>query len=259
MQKKWQCKIASSLGGGFAGTPNERWGTIDYTNQDDSTCFFGLYGLPDFYTLWRHKGKKAILWAGSDIRNFINGYWISEKGDIRLSPRPLAEWIQRNCENYVENKVEYDALKKWGIESKIVPSFLGNVDDFQPQELSKELRYYSSVSNNDFKLYGWDKINKIAEQNPDIKYYLYGNIIPWEAPKNVIVRGRISQEEMNDEIKNMTGAIRMTEFDGCSELIIKSVLWGQKPISLIEYPFLDAENPREELLLVLNKYPWNQR
>lgn len=264
MQEKWQCRIAPSLGGEFAGTPYEAWGALSYqkNNRDghnDPVVFFGLYGLPDFYELWRRKGKKAILWAGSDIRHFINGYFLEDNGEIRLSPRPLAEWIRRNCESYVENKIEYDALKKWGIESKIVPSFLGNVDDFQPQELGEELRYYSSVSNNDFLLYGWDKINKIAEQNPDTKYYLYGNTIPWEAPKNVIVRGRISQEEMNDEIKSMTGAIRMTEFDGCSELIIKSVLWGQKPISLIEYPFLAAENSREELLLVLNKYPWNQR
>ena len=250
--QKWQCKIAPSLGGGFAGTPASAWGTKEYTNQEEPAVFVGLYGLPDFYTLWRHKGRKAIFWCGSDIRHFINGYWLSEKGDIRLSPRPLAEWIQRNCESYVENQPEYDALKKWGIESKIVPSFLGDVNDFQPQELSKELRYYSSVSNNDFKLYGWDKINEIAEKNPDTKYFLYGNTISWEAPKNVMVRGRMSQEEMDNEIKSMTGAIRMTEFDGFSEIIAKSILWGQKPISLIPYNYT-----REELLKVLNKYPWN--
>mgnify|MGYP001588646018 CR=1 FL=1 len=253
----WQVKIAPSLGGGFAGVPASAWGTVDYTNQEDPTCFFGLYGLPDFYTLWRHAGEKHILWAGSDIRHFINGYWLDEKGTIKISPKPLAVWIQKNCESYVENQVEYEALKKWGIESKIVPSFLGNTDDFTPQEISPEKRYYSSVSGNDFLLYGWDKINKIAEQNPDTKYYLYGNTVPWEAPPNVIVRSRVSQEEMNEEAKSMTGAIRMTEFEGCSELIVKSVLWGQKPISLIEYPFLEAENPREELLKIINRYPWN--
>ena len=123
--QKWQHRIAPSLGDGFAGTPAIAWGTKEYINQEEPAVFMGLYGLPDFYTLWRHKGRKAIFWCGSDIRHFINGYWLSEKGDIRLSPRPLAEWIQRNCESYVENGVEYDALKKWGIESKIVPSFLG--------------------------------------------------------------------------------------------------------------------------------------
>ena len=262
MQKWWYCRTAPSLGAGFAGDALSAWGTPPYEPEkhiNENVCFFGLYGLPDFYTLWRHKGKKAILWAGSDIRHFINGYWLSEKGDIRLSPRPLAEWIQKNCESYVENGIEYDALVKWGIESKIIPSFLGNIDDFKPQEIDKELRYYSSVSGNDFKLYGWDKINQIAKQNPDTKYYLYGNTIPWEAPQNVIMRGRISQKEMDNEIKSMTGAIRMTEFDGCSELIVKSVLWGQKPISMIYYPFLVSNDPREELLSVLNKFPWNNK
>lgn len=257
---RWKIRKASSLGGGFSGTPEECWGVEEYTGEILDDCvFMGLYGLPDFYVLWRHKGRKAILWCGSDIQHFVDGYWLDEKGSIRLSARPLAMWIIKNCESYVENQVEHDALKKLGIKSKIVPSFLGKVDDFKPQKLDKELRYYSSVSSNDFSLYGWDKINKLAEENPHIKYYLYGNTVDWEAPKNVIVRGRVPMEVMDEETKTMTGAIRMTEMDGASELIIKSVLWGQKPISLIHYTFLESQNPREELLLILNKFPWNQK
>ena len=158
------------------------------------------------------------------------------------------------CENWVENEVEAKALKKLGIDTKICPSFLGDVEDYPIQEIYQKPRYYSSVSSNDFKLYGWDKINKIAKKNPDIKYYLYGNTVDWPAPENIIVRGRISQEEMNQETKNMTGAIRMTEFEGFSEIIAKSILWGQKPISLIKYDY-----DREQLLKVLNCFPWNQK
>ena len=82
MQKIWQCRIAPSLGGGFAGTPNKNWGTCDYKDNKTPTIFFGLYGLPDFYALWRHKGRRAILWAGSDIIHFLNGYWLERKGAI---------------------------------------------------------------------------------------------------------------------------------------------------------------------------------
>ena len=255
MQEKWYCRWAPSLGGGFAGTPEECWGVEKYNpdlHLNENVVFCGLYGLPDFYALWKHKGRKAIWWAGSDIRHFINGYWLDDKGEIRFAPRSLAEWIIKNCESWVENKAEYDALKKFGIKSKMVPSFLGDVNKFKPQKLNKELRYYSSVSGNDFKLYGWDKINKIAKKNPHITYYLYGNTIPWKAPKNVIVRGRMSQNEMDEEIKTMTGAICMVKFSGASEIVIKSILYGQTPITLIEYPY-----DRNKLLRIVNRYPWN--
>ena len=233
-----KCRTAPSLGGGFAGTPEQVWGTPPYYPETDlkKPCvFFGLYGLPDFYALWRHKGKRWILWAGSDIRHFTHGYWLDDKGNVKIGVEPLARWINENCESWVENTVEYEALKKVGIESKICPSFLGDVNDYQPQSIEEKPRYYSSVSGNDFKLYGWDKINKIAEQNPEIEYHLYGGTIPWKASPNVIVKGRVPPEQMNEEIKSMTGAIRMTKFDGFSELIAKSILWGQKPISLIPY------------------------
>ena len=76
---------------------------------------------------------------------------------------------------------------------------------------------------------------------------------------------------MNEEIQKMQGALRLTEFDGFSEIIAKSLLWGQWPISLIFYPntlriesigaLKDLKEPnikgREWLLSVVNKYPWN--
>lgn len=251
---QWQCRTAPSLGNGFAGTPNKVWGTKDYKDVNKPTVFFGLYGLPDFFTLWRHNGKKAILWAGSDIRHFVNGYWLEDGGKIRIKPKPLAKWINKNCENWVENEAEYKMLKKYGIISKICPSFLGDVNKFKPQKISKELRYYSSVSGNDFKLYGWDKINKIAKKNPHIKYYLYGNTKEWKAPKNVIVRGRMSQKEMDNEIKSMTGAIRLVKFEGFSEIVCKAYLWGQEVISEILYSYT-----RKSLLKIINKYPWNTK
>lgn len=260
MEVNWKCRYAPSLGN-LEGTVIDAWGTPIYNpmnigEEDLPVVFFGLYGLNDFYALWRHKGRKAILWAGSDIRHFRDFYWLDDKGDFRIPSTSLALWINKYCESWVENDVEYNALKSMGIESKICPSFMGDVNDFTPQNIDKNKRYFSSVSGNDFKLYGWDKLNAIAEANPDTEYHLYGNTVDWEAPKNVVVHGRVTKEEMNKEAKSMTGCIRLVEFEGCSEILVKSVLWGQKPISLIDYPFLHSENPREELLKTLNKYPW---
>lgn len=274
--KKWKCRVAPSLGGGFEGTPESAWGTEEYEmDLAEPTVFFGLYGLPDFYTLWRHKGKKAILWAGSDITNFINGYWMDDKGSIKIGSTPLATWINKNVDNYVENEVEQVALAKLGVESVVIPSFFGNVDDFPiSYKPSTKIRLYTSISGDDFKLYGWDKIENLAEQNPSVEFHCYGNTKLFDSffyLSNIFVHGRVLKEQMNEEIKEMTGALRLTEFDGFSEIIAKSLLWGQWPVSLIEYPHtLKPENidmlalarepnikGREWLLSVVNKYPWN--
>lgn len=272
--QQWQCRIAPSLGDGFAGSPNEVWGTKDYTNDTDPTVFFGLYGLPDFYALWRHKGRKAILWCGSDINHFKNGYWLDQKGEICLDYIPLAEWINKNCENYVENEVEQEALADCFIGSKVVPSFLGNVNDY-PLSFKPGNKVYTSVSGDDFKLYGWDKIGDLANKYHDVEFHLYGNRekIEINGHHNVFIHGRVSQEQMNKEIKGMQGALRLTEFDGASELIVKAMLCGQYAFSFIEYPGVfrvdklnlltslkDANiEGRDWWLKNLNQYPWNAK
>lgn len=275
MQEKWQCKIAPSLGDGFDGTPNQCWGTKDYVSDEEPTIFFGMYGFPDFINLWKHKGKKAILWCGSDIQHFLNGYWLDTEGKIRLRPYELAPWIDTYCENYVENDKEQSALRSVGIRSKVIPSFLGDYKKYQV-EFKPGNKLYTSVSGNDFKLYGWDKIPELAYNNPDIEFHLYGNTIPClcinhiELP-NIVMHGRVPMEQMNKEIKEMQGALRLTEFDGFSEILAKSVLMGQWPVSLIEYPnmlklseisqILDKKEPniegRNYYLDKINKYIWN--
>lgn len=248
-------RIAPSLGGGFAGTPEEVWGVelLDENDFDSPCVFFGLYGLPDFYRLWRHKGKKYVLFAGSDIRHFTNGYWLNDTGTIRIDAQPLAEWINLNCESYVENGVEHEALMVYNIESKIVPSFLGNVDDyqveFQPEERPK---VYLSVSGDNFEMYGWSLVEEIADRC-GVDFHLYGNKKEWTTKRsNVFVHGRVPQEQMNKEVKGMQCGLRTLDFDGFSEILAKSILWGQYPISYISYPCVDTFKSKEDLIEKLN-------
>lgn len=279
--QRWQIRTAPSLGGGFAGTPEEVWGVSPCLDIEKPTVFFGLYGLPDFYTLWRHKGPKAILWAGSDIRHFVNGYWLDDKGHIRLEPRPLAEWINKNCENYVENGVEHEALMTFGIESKIIPSFLGDIKDYEVTFVPNQRpKVYLSVSGDNFAMYGWELIEMIADKC-NVDFHLYGNRGHWVSQhSNVFVHGRIPQDVMDKEIKDMQCGLRTLEFDGFSEILAKSILWGQYPISYIAYPEVENFKTADELIKLLNnlytktgpnvrareyyinnlnKYPWNSK
>ena len=271
---------APSLGGGFEGTPEKVWGVKKYNPKkhiNEPVVFCGLYGLKDFMALNSHKGKKYVWFAGSDIRHLINGYFLDESGKIKINPKPLAKWINEYCESWCENKVEYEALKKIGIKSKVCPSFLGNIKNYQPN-YKQGNKVYLSCSGDDFKLYKWDLIEKIANKVSEVQFYLYGSN-KWKTKhKNVIIRGRVDKKVMNEEIKNMQAGFRPLNFDGASEIIIKSSLWGHHTISKIKYPFVDTYKTQKDLIKLfknlpnkklpnlkarnwflknLNYYPWN--
>lgn len=261
--------------GTFENSPEKIWGVKEYKDDSKPTVFCGLYSLNDFIKLWRHKGKRYVWWCGTDITRFLNGYWLDEQGLIRVEVEPLAKWINKYCESWVENDVEKEALEQKGIKCNVCPSFLGDVKEFKvAYKYSDKPKLYTSVSGNDFKLYGWDKIDALAKDNRGVEFHLYGNSKPWKSKyPNVIVHGRVPKEQFNKEIKKMQGGLRLTEFDGFSEIIAKSVLMGQYPVSLIPYPFtLDTQDiyllkhmiepnidGRDYYLKEINKYPWSKQ
>ena len=249
-----QCKIAPSLGE-LEGNANDVWGTSNYDNQNSDTVFFGLYGLNDFHSVWRHKGKKYILWAGSDIVHFMNGYWLDEMGSIRVSCEPLAQWLEENAESWVENEVQKGMLEEVGVTARVNQSFMGNVKDY-PVSFTPNPRpqVYVSVSGDNFDMYGWNTIEHIADQC-DVDFHLYGNRGKWESKhSNVFVHGRVPKEVMNEEVKHMQCGLRLCMPDGFSEILAKSVLWGQWPItwSSYKYPHILGANGQKELIRLLN-------
>lgn len=260
--QKWQCRISNTLGGGFAGTPNKVWGTKDYKNDKDASVFFGLYGLPDLMAVRAHKGRKAILWAGTDVTYLLNGFWLDDKGEFRMNPKVVGAYLNRVAENWCENELERAELKSVGIEAKVCPSYLGDVRKIKPSYRdSKYPKAYISVSGDDFKAYGWDKLHHIASMNPDITFYCYGNRAPFKSTlKNIVVRGRVSQKQMDKEIKGMHYALRLNQHDGFSEIVAKAVLMEHHVISAIKYDFLKLgrKRARQWLLANVNKYPWNK-
>lgn len=270
-QIQWQCRWSPTLGS-LERTHQEVWGTDEYTDQERPTVFFGLYSLTDFFALWKHKGERHVLWAGSDILRLKPGYWLDDKGEITLDSKPLCYWLNKNCTNWCENDVEAKALAECGIHAKVQPSFLGDIEDF-PISFKPGNKVYASVSGDNFEMYGWDKIEELAWNNPGLSFHLYGNTVVWtpKAP-NITVHGRVTKERMNAEISDMQCGLRMTEFDGFSEITAKSVLMGQWPVSLIEYPHILKPGELSEILKktepniegrdyyrkTLNNYPWNK-
>ena len=278
---KFYYRWASSLGD-LEDSPENIWGVKKWhwwRNRNDTTVFCGMYDLRDYLALLWHNGKKYCWWAGSDIRNLQDEFlfndgklkWFSQRFQ---GFRGLLFKVLDTAEHWVENEAEFWALKHMGIDSQICPSFLGDVKKFQVCfEPSNRPKVYTSVSGDKFDLYKWNEIVELADKYSEIEFHLYGNTKPFSyisEGNNVFVHGRVSKEQMNVEIKEMQGALRLLPLEGFSEIIAKSVLMGQWPISAIKYPFTlsveelgtlkDKREPnlegRKYYVEKLNSYPW---
>lgn len=253
------CRWAPSLGE-LEATHQEIWGTKDYVyseDRDKPTVFFGLYDLRDYFSLWRHRGKKWILWAGSDISNFVQGFVFND-GKLRLISKTFrGNWwvklILKKAEHWVENDREAQALRRQGVKvTGICPSFLGDINKFKVNYFQKKpANVYISCGKNRQLEYGFGIVERIASKLPNIIFHLYGD--SWKTEnKNVIVHGRVPKEQMNREIENMQLGLRLNEFDGFSEITAKAILMGHYVITKVPYQFLPRFNNDEELISLLN-------
>jgi hypothetical protein len=239
---RWACRVAPSLGA-LEAIHQEAWGTKDYdysTEAHTHTVFFGLYDLRDYIALARHRGTKAVLWAGSDLNNLKHGFVFND-GKLKLLSKLFCGWfhklivqVLKGADHYVENIDEFLKLKEsTGIKAKIVPSFLGKLEDwplcYKP---NKRPQVYISVSGDRWVEYGAEFIASISDQVPEVDFHIYGHrpSVYLGAP-NFYTHGRVPKEQFNAEIKKMQCGLRLNESDGFSEITAKSVLMGQWPIS----------------------------
>ncbi len=230
------CRWSPSLGA-LEDTAQNVWGTPEYDplkDRDEPCVFFGMYSARDYEVLFKHRGKRYVLWAGSDIKNFESGLAFGDGTLIELSKRfqgvnwILSRWINENCQNWCENDVEQDALSRMGIASIVQQSYLGKLPYKTEYEQNIYPNIYLSASEDRQEEYGWGLIEEIANQC-GATFHLYG--ATWETKHhNIIVHGRVPKEQMNNEIRKMQCGMRLNEFDGFSEITAKSILWGQWPI-----------------------------
>ena len=237
---KYKLRVSSSVIG-FREKAERIWKLERYKFPQDifkPVVFFGLYHWVDYLRFIIHRGKKTIAWCGSDILN-LNKF--------------LTKLFQ--AKHYCENEVERDKLRSVGISAEIRPTFLEDVNDFPiTYKQSRRPQVFISTREGREKEYGVNLIYKIAGGLPHIVFHIYG--LSWwtsEMPirKNVILHGLVSEKQFNEEIKNYQAGLRLNEFDGFSEVLAKSILSGQYPISRIKYPMIDNYETEEELVALL--------
>ena len=225
----------------------KRYGVQEYIWWRDfrkPVVFFGLYRPKDYLKLFWHRGERTIVWCGSDI--FYAG-WL-----FKLIQKIKARHI---CENHLQQAILRMALR--GIEPEIRYNFYGDPNKYPVSFKPSKTPHVWLCSHSHYgaeKQSGLNIIEDIAKKLPEFTFHIYGfwpTIYQKMRNKNVIFHGNVSEEQMDEEIKNYQAGLRLHQFDGFSEIIAKSILCGQYPISTINYPFIDCAKSEAELIILL--------
>ena len=221
--------------------------------------FFGLYHWVDYLKFLIHLGPKSVFWCGSDLLQLK--HWV-------------VHFLQ-SADHYVENDVERERLLRYQVVAEVRPSFVDEILEisFKP---SKTPHVFMCCHREREDEYGMELVNRIAARVPKTTFHIYGIKVGRFSP-NIIYHGKVPEKQFNEEIKQYQAGIRLNEFDGNSEVTMKSVLMGQYPITRIKYPHIDHCETTEGLIGLLrelknkkgpnygarefwlnniNKYPW---
>lgn len=219
----------------------KRYKAEDYKwwkHQGKHVTFFGLYRPMDFLCIFFHRGQKTIHWQGSDI---LAAGW-----HYRWLQKIKAKHI---CENEVEQGVLRLMLQQ---EVEVRPTFLSNPNEFKiSYKQSNTPHVWLHVNRKAERESGLEVIKRISKKLPTTIFHVYGKVSEKKQEGNVRYHGFVSEAQFNEEIKNYQAGIRLHVFDGMSEVISKSILLGQYPISYVRYPFVATYKDEEELTKLL--------
>mgnify|MGYP001602558075 FL=1 len=219
------------------------YGLKKYTWRDlfHPVIFFGMYNPIDYIKLLLHQGEKTIIWCGSDI---LQTGWFFKI--LRKIP------AQHICESSIE----------WGILSLMLlnkdiiqqPLFFGSVKEYPLSFIpSKTPHVFLHMNNNAETESGFYILCRVASHVPEITFHIYGKMKERRKIKNIIYHGHVPEEQFNEEIKTMQGALRLHGFDGFADTVAKSVLLGQYPITRISFPQIDTYKNEEDLIYLLRE------
>jgi len=176
-----------------------------------------------------------------------------------------------DTKHYCENEVEAENLKSVGVDAKIIPSFLDNVNNY-PVSFKPSQKPHVYLCGHDEREdeYGVGIVKRIASRIPEATFHIYGinkNTSFFETTEintnklvdidvdcpNVWYHGKVPEGQFNNEIMNYHCGLRTNDHDGFSEVTIKSLLMGQYPITKIPYEGIWNYNTEDELVALIEK------
>ncbi len=164
----------------------------DYSSDTDITLFFGIYNEEDIIKLIDHKGKKYILWGGTDC---------NYKYDIRNKNLEKIAAIS-NILHLSSSDDIYERLLNFGIQSKRIDINMVDYNIFYPRKnIGKKIYIYNGYKKGNEKLYGEKIYEQVIKSLPNFEY-IFSNTL------------KCPYEEMPNIYSECFIGLRLTEHDG---------------------------------------------
>ncbi len=191
--------------------------------------------MADYTALGGHQGDRHIFWCGSDIRVLEDTpFWQKRVAGLR-------------AKHFCENEAEQQVLKKMGIQAQLAPMLFDDSKLSDVSAVSQSPHVYMCVHPGREAEYGLYDVVEVAQSLPEFTFHIYGEDQP-ATLQNIVSHGKVSNDQFNREIEQYQAAIRFNKLDGFSEVLAKSALLGQYPLSRIPYPHIDSFKTNKELI-----------
>lgn len=208
-----------------------------------ATCiFFGLYHEGDYKRFFWHKGPKRVFWCGSDILNLM-----------RQKPTILRALAIAPAKHYCENPIEYKMLVSFGIIPEVRPLFFDNPNYYDISYRHSETPHVFLNCHPGREIeYGINLLGDLAHILPEFTFHVYG-VEGDSFSENIVWHGLVPPSQFNWEIRAYQAGLRLNLFDGFGEVLAKSILMGQYPISRIWYPEISYAYQLKDLVRLLQE------
>lgn len=204
----------------------------------DPTLFFGCYHWLDYLRIILHRGPRVVFWCGSDL--------------LAVSPFKARLLRRFKILHYVENDIEWFLLHQFDIKALVQPMFFGNAKDYPVSYTQSDYpQVFISAHRGRAGEYGVTRLLRVAKRVPGVMFHIYG--VEGVSANNVVFHGRVPNKTFDEEIRRYQAGLRLNRFDGFGEVLAKSVLLGQYPISTIPYYGIDTALGDDELVRKLKE------
>ena len=174
-----------------------------YTDDSKSTLFFGIYDHNDMQSLIKHKGKKYVMFGGTDVTNLKKN--ISRKN--LLNNQKVSKYFT------ISNNVDQRVRELGFISTQIDLSFHDNKLFAPISKYGNKIYIYNGYSPGNEQLYGKEQYEEVVKRLPQYEY-IYSNQL------------KLKHEQMPALYAQCFMGLRLTPNDGNASTVQEMTAMG---------------------------------
>lgn len=160
----------------FKGRFMNLYNKIEYSNNNISCIFFGIYDMNDFQVIQKHNGYKIIIWGGSDFNS------TATYSNIIDNLQNIKNIIHISISDDLQNRLNKKQIKNTRIEFSLVDKNI-----FKPFNHTGDCIYiYNGFNTSREHIYGDNIYKEVIQKLPNHSFIFSNNIkMPHEKMPNI--------------------------------------------------------------------------